>query len=111
MTYDKKNDVVSIYFDSDEIVQKNSVKNSDRKQEKRNYEMDEAANLILDMVDLYDKKDNFIGFRVFNASKHYDESLLNAADIEELTEYELNKKPDEKIIGKFSGSGSKIYAQ
>lgn len=111
VTYDVKNDVVSIYFDVDEINQKNSVSNSDVKNSERNYEMDEAANLILDMIDLFDKKGNFTGFRVFNASKHYDVSLLNSADLEELSKEELLKKPDEKVIGKFSASGSKIYAQ
>lgn len=111
MTYDKKNDVVSIYFDSDEIVEKNSVNNSDTKYQERNYEMDEAAALILDMIDLFDNKSNFIGFRVFNASKHYDSSLLDSADIEMLSKEELLKKPEEKIIAKFSEVHNKIYGQ
>lgn len=111
MTYDTKNDVVSIYFDSDEIVQKNSANSSDIKHNERNYEMDEAANLILDMIDLFDSKGNFTGFRVFNASKHYDVSLLNSADIEELSREELLKRPDEKIIAKISDASNKICAQ
>lgn len=111
MTYDIKNDVVSIYFDSDEIVQKNSTNNSEMKHQKRNYEIDEAANLILDMIDLFDKKGNFTGFRVFNASRHYDVSLLNSADSENLPEEELQKRPEEKIIGKFSSPDNKMYAQ
>lgn len=111
VTYDKKNDVVSIYFDSDEIVQRSSVNNSDIELSERNYEMDEAANLILDMVDLLDDNGNFKGFRVFNASSHYDMSLLNSADNEELTKEELLKKADEKIIAKISEAGKKIYAQ
>lgn len=111
VTYDAKNDVVSIYFDADEINQKNSGNNSDIKNQQRNYEMDEAASLILDMIDLFDKKGKFTGFRVFNASKHYDVGLLNSADPEELTGEELLKKPDEKVIGKFSGKGDKINAQ
>ena len=111
VTYDKKNDVVSIYFDSDEIVEKSSANNSNLKHQKRNYEMDEAANLILDMIDLFDNKNNFTGFRVFNASKHYDKSLLNSADIEELSNKEMLKRPDEKVIAKFSEIHNKICAQ
>lgn len=111
VTYDIKNDVVSIYFDSDEIEQKNSVNGSDKNYNERNYEIDEAANLILDMIDLFDNKGNFFGFRVFNASKHYDKSLLNSADIEELSKEELSKRPDEKVIAKISEAGNKIYAQ
>lgn len=111
VAYDIKNDVVSIYFDSDEIVQKSSANNSDIKYKERNYEVDEAANLILDMIDLLDNKGNFYGFRVFNASRHYDRSLLNSADIEELSKEELLKRPDEKIVAKISEAGNKIYAQ
>ncbi len=111
VTYDKENDVVSIYFDSDEILEKSSVDNPNVKYQERNYEMDEAASLILDMIDLFDNKNNFTGFRVFNASKHYDKSLLNCADIEELSNKELLKRPDEKVIAKFSEIHNKICAQ
>ena len=111
VTYDAKNDVVSIYFDADEISQKNSANNSEIKNHERSYEMDEAASLILDMIDLFDEGGNFTGFRVFNASKHYDTGLLISADPEELSREELLKRPAEKVIGKFSASGSKINAQ
>jgi hypothetical protein len=115
VTYDRKNDVVSIYFDSNEITDVNSRNsssedNNSRTQE-RNYEMEEAANLILDMMDLVNSEGQFIGFRVFYASKHYDSSLLNSADEEELTKSELSKRQNEKIIAKFSGAHNKIHAQ
>jgi hypothetical protein len=111
VTYDKKNDVVSVYFDSDEVVEKNAINNSDIKYQEKSYEIDEAANLILDMIDLFDNKGNFTGFRVFDASRHYDKSLLSTADPEELSKEEILKKPDEKIITKFSEVNNKIYGQ
>lgn len=111
MTYDKENDVVSMYFDCDEAVEKNAVKNSDIECQEKSYEIDEAANLILDMIDLFDNKGNFTGFRVFDASKHYDKNLLITADAEELSMEEILKKPDEKIIAKFTEDNNKIYGQ
>jgi hypothetical protein len=115
VAYDRKNDVVSIYFDSNEISDVNSNNSStngnDSGIQQRSYEVDEAANLILDMIDLVNDKGQFIGFRVFNASKHYDNELLDSADNEELTKNELSKRPNEKIIAKYSGIHNKICAQ
>jgi uncharacterized protein YuzE len=98
--YDRKNDVVSIYLDTKGTSQ--GVSDVDTISKQRNIEdVEEAANLLLDMVDLTDDSGNLIGFRVFNASKHYDIGLLDAADPEELSSDELNRRLDEKVIGVF----------
>jgi uncharacterized protein YuzE len=99
--YDRKNDVVSIYFnaeDQDKSVEADNIRDEIKG---RNYEVDEAANLILDMIDLLDDNGKLMGFRVFNASKHYDLQLLEAADVEELSQEELSKRQNERVIGVF----------
>jgi uncharacterized protein YuzE len=100
--YDRKNDVVSIYLDLEDASSNINKTEANMINKHRNVaDVEEAANLLLDMVDLIDKNGNFIGFRVFNASKHYDISLLDAADPEELSSDELRKKQNEKVIGVF----------
>ncbi|TDT58427.1 hypothetical protein [Fonticella tunisiensis] len=99
--YDRKNDVVSIYFDlqgESGIIEENGLSKS---KSEREYEIDEAASLVLDMVDLVDEDGNLKGFRVFNASKHYDVTLLNCAEFEELSQEEMRKMPQEKIVARF----------
>lgn len=102
VSYDRKHDVVSIYFDKKEeaAVEKSSSVDADLSQ--RDYEIDEAAGLILDMVDLVDGNGRVTGFRVFNASKYYDLELLKCADPEVLEEKELLKIPEEKVIAQYS---------
>lgn len=96
--YDKKNDVVTIYLekedspDHDEDISINMVK------ENRSYEVEEAAGLLLDMVDLIGENGSLRGFRVFNASRYYDLELLKSADLEELSFEELSSRPREKVI-------------
>jgi uncharacterized protein YuzE len=100
--YDRKNDVVSIYVDSNDTCSKSRELDVNTVPKQRDIEdVEEAANLLLDMMDLLDNKGNLIGFRVFNASKHYDINLLDAADPEELSQDELNIRQDEKVIGVF----------
>lgn len=96
--YDRKNDVVSVYFDLEE--RKNLKDSNDLKvgAANRGYEVDEAANLILDMVDLLDSRGVFKGFRVFNASRHYDSSLLGSAESEELSAEDMRMRASEKVI-------------
>lgn len=96
--YDGKNNVVSMYFGLEENLQLNSSLISKENLEEKNYDNEKAANLIIDMVDLFDENGKIIGFRVFNASRYYDIELLNAVDTEELSPEELSKKQDEKLI-------------
>lgn len=96
--YDKKNDVVTIYLEEEDGPGKVEDKDSREIKENRSYDVEEAAGLLLDMVDLTDEKGGLKGFRVFNASKYYDLELLNSADLEELSSEELSRKPIEKII-------------
>lgn len=98
--YDRVHDIVSLYFDMEEAEV--SVSCSENINEmKRDYDFDEAASLILDMVDIVDKNGKCIGFRVFNASKYYDINLLNSAEEEVLSE-ENTKLPEDKIIARVS---------
>lgn len=96
--YDSKNNVVSMYFDLEENLQLNDNLKSQENLDDKNYDSEKAANLIIDMIDLFDGSGKIIGFRVFNASKYYDIELLNAVDTEELSSEELSKKQDEKLI-------------
>ncbi|MCX7694142.1 MAG: hypothetical protein N2Z71_00265 [Caloramator sp.] len=98
--YDRVHDIVSLYFDMEEVEV--SVSCSENINEmKRDYDFDEAASLILDMVDIVDKNGKCIGFRVFNASKYYDINLLNSAEEEVLSE-ENTKLPEDKVIARVS---------
>lgn len=103
--YDGKNDVVSIYLGTSEssAVKEGKDDSNLSRSGEREYSKDEAANLILDMIDLLDSKGNVIGFRVFNASQYYDMELLKSADSEELSKEELSKRPNEKVLGIFNG--------
>lgn len=109
VAYDSKNDVISMYL---EVGETNSAEmNSDRASvisEERNYDVEEAAGLILDMVDLKDEKGNFTGFRVFNASRYYDLELLKHADCEELDKKQLNRPSMEKVIAVYDRGRDKI---
>lgn len=115
VTYDKLNDIVSMYYEEEESkgnsVHENEISMGEVEDAERKYEVEEAANLILDTIDLFDKKGKCIGFRVFNASSHYDDILLSVADPEELSKAELKKKPNEKVIAKYSSDKNKIYEQ
>ena len=102
--YDRKNDVVSVYFNQEEETTLSAADNASSSISKKDYEVDEAANLILDMIDLTDNKGSLKGFRVFNASRHYDSTLLDCAEVEELSSDEIRRRPSEKVIAKF-GSG------
>lgn len=103
--YDRKNDVVSLYFE-DENIQSTNLQSSNC-EINNNYSFQDAAFLILDMVDILDDKGNCVGFRVFNASSYYDIELLNTADSEELDISAL-KRPSHKVIAKVKG-GEIIY--
>jgi uncharacterized protein YuzE len=96
--YDGKNNVVSMYFNLEEDLQLDNNLKTQQNLDGKNYDNEKAANLILDMVDLVDEGGKIIGLRVFNASRYYDIELLKAADTEELSQEELNKKQDEKLI-------------
>lgn len=102
--YDRKNDVVSVYFDLEEMKGLKDSKDLRDSAVGRGYEVDEAANLILDMVDLLDNRGALKGFRVFNASRHYDSSLLGSAEPEELSAEEMRMRASEKVIARFDGS-------
>lgn len=104
--YDRVHDVVSLYLEKQESNLK-KITHSNLKDIDRNYSFDEAASLLLDMVDIFDREGNFIGFRVFNASKYYDIDLLNSADEEILNEVDLQRSND-KVIAKVS-NGQIIY--
>jgi len=107
VAYDKNNDVVSVYLNKEEILETKSTEDVPHF-ENRNYEIEEAADLILDMVDLTAEGGNFIGFRVFNASKYYDLELLTHADAESLSEKELKKLQSEKVIAVYDKKGNKL---
>lgn len=107
VAYDKNNDVVSVYLNQEEILETKSTEDAPHF-ENRNYEIEEAADLILDMVDLVDDGGNFIGFRVFNASKYYELELLKQADAENLTEKELKKLQNEKVIAVYDKESNKL---
>lgn len=96
--YDKKNDVVTIYLEEEDWPSKVEGRSSREIKRNRAYEVEEAAGLLLDMVDLIGENGDLKGFRVFNASKYYDLELLNSADIEELSSKELSIRPIEKVI-------------
>jgi len=106
--YDRVHDVVSLYLEKEDT--NTSPKNYSKTvalEVERQYSFDEAASLLLDMVDILDSEGNFMGFRVFNASRYYDLDLLNSADEEILDESNL-KRPDDKIIAKVA-NGQIIY--
>lgn len=104
--YDRKNDVVSVYFEDERVsVEEYGTKSIDNNQ--KEYSFDEAASLILDMVDIIDENGSFLGFRVFNASSYYDVDLLNSADYEELDMSSI-KRPQDKVIARVS-DGQIIY--
>lgn len=93
-------DIVSLYFEMEDAEV--SVSYSKETNEiKRDYDFEEAASLILDMVDIVDKNGKCIGFRVYNASKYYDADLLNSAEEEILSE-ENAKLPKDKVIARVS---------
>lgn len=108
VAYDKKNDVVSVYLEENKAADGEKTKEIEYNADSRKYDVEEAADLILDMVDLIDKRGNLIGFRVFNASKYYDSELLGHADIESLGEDELKKVQKEKIIAVYDSKKNKI---
>ena len=101
--YDRKNDVVSVYFNLEEESNLKQTSDSSEDVSNRDYEVDEAANLILDMIDIVDHKGNLKGFRVFNASRHYDSALLDCAEPEELEGQEIISQPSERIIARLGG--------
>lgn len=104
--YDRKNDIVSVYFEDERAsVEECDVKNIEQSQNQ--YSFDEAASLILDMVDIIDENGSLLGFRVFNASNYYDVDLLNSADYEELDMTSI-KRPQDKVIARVS-AGQIIY--
>lgn len=106
--YDGTNDVVSVYYHVNDIDE-NSNDNFDKKNENDvDYSADQAANLIIDTLDIYDGGKH-IGFRVFNASKHYEKELLMHADKEILSKEELKKIPKEKVIAKYSSKKGNLY--
>ncbi len=98
--YDRMHDIVSLYFEMEDSEVCASY-SEDTSEIKRDFDFDEAASLILDMVDIVDKNGKCIGFRVFNASKYYDENLLNSAEEEVLSEENV-KLPKDKVIARFS---------
>ncbi|WDC84483.1 hypothetical protein PL321_01465 [Caloramator sp. mosi_1] len=98
--YDRVHDIVSLYFDMEDVEESVSCDDNTNKI-KRDYDFDEAASLILDMVDVFDKNGRCVGFRVFNASKYYDINLLNSAEEEVLSEENV-KLPEDKVIARFS---------
>jgi hypothetical protein len=102
--YDRKNDVVSVYFNLNEETNLKSSGNLDEELSSRDYDIDEAANLILDMIDIVDVAGNLKGFRVYNASKYYDPSMLECAESEELSGNDIVRKPSEKVIVKLEGT-------
>lgn len=104
--YDRKNDVVSVYFE-DERVNVDEYSQNKIEQNQKEYSFDEAASLILDMVDILDENGSCLGFRVFNASNYYDVNLLNSADYEELDMGSI-KRPEDKVIARVS-AGQIIY--
>lgn len=108
VAYDKKNDIVSVYLEENEASDGEVTKEMEYNADSRKYDVEEAADLILDMVDIVDKKGNFMGFRVFNASKYYDSELLGHADIESLGEDELKKVQKEKIIAVYDSKKNKL---
>lgn len=108
VAYDKKNDIVSVYLEENEASDGEVTKEMEYNADSRKYDVEEAADLILDMVDIVDKKGNFMGFRVFNASKYYDSELLVHADIESLGEDELKKVQKEKIIAVYDSKKNKL---
>lgn len=110
ITYDSINDIVSAYFDVENADEGKPKALASAPNVERSYEVDEAADLILDMLDLTDNKGNFIGFRVFNASKHYELDLLNHADKEELPKSELEKLSKEKVIAKYHMENDKLIS-
>ncbi|MCX7950338.1 MAG: hypothetical protein N2594_00100 [Clostridiales bacterium] len=104
--YDRKNDIVSVYFEDERVsVEEYGVKNIEQSQ--KEYSFDEVASLILDMVDIIDENGSLLGFRVFNASNYYDVDLLNSADYEELDMTSI-KRPQDKVIARVS-AGQIIY--
>lgn len=104
--YDRKNDIVSVYFEDERVsVEECDVRNIEQGQ--KEYSFDEAASLILDMVDIIDENGSLLGFRVFNASNYYDVDLLNSADYEELDMTSI-KRPQDKVIARVS-AGQIIY--
>lgn len=108
VAYDKKNDVVSVYLEGNEAEGSKGTVEKEYTEDSRKYDVEEAADLILDMVDIIDNKGNFMGFRVFNASKYYDSELLGHADIECLNENELKKYQKEKIIAVYDSKKNKL---
>ncbi|EYE89029.1 hypothetical protein Q428_05055 [Fervidicella metallireducens AeB] len=98
--YDKKHDVVSIYYESYSEISTETSNYDEAQIGNRTYEPETAANLIIDMVDLIDSNGNLKGFRVFNASKYYSIELLNYAESEELSEGDLNLMTNERVIMK-----------
>jgi hypothetical protein len=106
--YDNINDVVSVYYQMDDKEERSCDDSSKEDTRDGGYSTDEAANLIIDTLDIYEGGKQ-IGFRVFNASKHYDMELLMHADKEILSKEELKKIPNEKIIAKFSSQKGNLY--
>lgn len=100
VSYDRKNDVVTIYLEKEDHLESCADEKSPIAIEERDYEVEEAAGLLLDMVDILDSNGKLLGFRVFNASNYYDIALLESADHEELGKEELLQRPVERVIKK-----------
>ena len=106
--YDSINDVVSVYYNQEDIDEGSAESCTGENKTGDEYSADDAANLIIDTLDIYNEGKQ-IGFRVFNASRHYDKELLMHADKEYLSGDELRKMPREKVIARFSMEKGNLY--